>query len=108
MHTRSVLITNLNTIIKNNVNKPPMMNDCTLNNLVRYIYSETSAKESRQIASQLEKNWELKDHYTSLLAATEALDDVPMKKPHPTSINIILDYSRSSQAEEQQQLETQF
>ena len=71
----------------------PMTNHFTPNDLIRFIYRETSALEDAQIKLQLAEDSELAVEFSRLLEMVTAMDEVKLE-PSETSVNLILEYSR--------------
>ena len=71
----------------------PMTNHFTPNDLIRFIYRETSALEDAQIKLQLAEDSELAVEFSRLLEMVIAMDEVKLE-PSETSVNLILEYSR--------------
>ena len=71
----------------------PMRNHFTPNDLVRFVYRETSAEEDAQIRLQLAEDSELAVEFHRLIEMVTAMDEVKLE-PSETSVNLILDYSR--------------
>ena len=66
----------------------------TPNDLIRFIYHETSTQEEQGIVEQLMNDTALMQEYRELVKTVTALDETPAE-PHPTSISIIMEYSAS-------------
>ncbi len=66
----------------------------TQDDLVRYLYKETSEAENKEIATALLCDGELLDSYKQLRAIKKELDLI-MKYPSDRVTNNILEYSRS-------------
>jgi len=66
----------------------------TPDDLIRFIYRETSEKEELAIVEQLASNPEFLNEYRQLVKTISALGD-GLTEPHPTSVNIVLEYSAS-------------
>lgn len=67
----------------------------THDDLVRYIYKETSSEETLAIKTALHEDMELARTYHTLLTAREELDCLSME-PSPSSIKLILQHSKNS------------
>lgn len=72
-----------------------MIKSVTQDNLVRYIYGETSAEEASLILEALNSNFELKELYEQLLESKAELDKVRLQ-PSQKVIDNILNYSKNS------------
>jgi hypothetical protein len=71
-----------------------MIKTFTQDDLVRYLYKETSEAENKEIANALICDTELLDSYNQLRAIKKELDLI-MKYPSDRVINNIIEYSRS-------------
>jgi hypothetical protein len=60
--------------------------------LVRYIYHETSDQKSAKIKAALQSDWNLRDTYDKLLSAHGKLDEIKVS-PRKEAINKILEYA---------------
>lgn len=60
--------------------------------LVRYIYHETSDQKSAMIKDALQSDWNLRDTYDNLLSAHCKLDEIKVS-PRKEAINKILEYA---------------
>ncbi len=72
-----------------------MIKTVTQDNLVRFIYGETSAEEASLIQEALSSNFELKELYEQLLESKAELDKVRLQ-PSQKVIDNILNYSKNS------------
>lgn len=70
----------------------------TANDLIRFIYQETSPAETANIQHLLQHNAQAKEEYLQLQETLKMLDDVALD-PHPTSISIIMEHSHKQAAE---------
>ncbi len=70
-----------------------MTKTITQDNLILYIYHETSAEESYLVEEALQSDWELKEVH-DLLYETKAELDGKFTSPPQKVINDILQYSR--------------
>jgi len=70
-----------------------MIQTSTQNDLVRYLYAETTAEENRIIESELICNSELLDLYNDLTGVKLSLDKI-LKKPRERAVENILQYSK--------------
>jgi hypothetical protein len=66
----------------------------TEEDIIRFIYNETSPQENEIIREELINNFELRKTYQELLLTLNRLNEVKIQ-PSQTSINIILEYSQS-------------
>jgi len=83
-----------------------MHKEFTKHDLIRYIYDEMSSHEAQQMVKALDANWALKEQYITLLESVEILDTCQLHTPSNTSIDIIMNYSRSSRQKQTPELET--
>ena len=72
-----------------------MIKSVTQDNLVRYIYGETSAEEASLILEALNSDFELKELYEQLLESKAELNKVRLQ-PSQKVIDNILNYSKNS------------
>lgn len=75
-----------------------MTQTITPDDLVRYIYGETSEMENVAIIQAIANDWNLKEVHSSLVAMKDILSQTQLRSPSRTSLKVIMDYS--SQAEE--------
>ena len=68
----------------------------TQNDLIRYLYHETSATETTEINKALICDSELQEQFKELTATKSQLDTVRLQ-PSPASIGNILSYARGLQ-----------
>ena len=71
----------------------PMRNHFTPNDLIRFIYRETSSEEDAQIRLQLAEDSELAVEFHRLIETVTMLDELKLE-PSETSVHLILDYSQ--------------
>jgi len=71
-----------------------MIKTFTQNDLVRYIYKETSAEENSEIEIAMLFDEELADSYTEILTVVSDLDGA-LKSPSAKTIDSIISYSKS-------------
>lgn len=60
--------------------------------LVRYIYHETSDQKSAMIRAALQTDWNLRDTYDKLLSAHGKLDEIKVS-PRKETLDKILEYA---------------
>lgn len=65
----------------------------TPEDLVRYIYNETSEQKSSAINSALQTDWNLRESYENLLNSEQNLDNIELSSPRAESVNRILEYA---------------
>ena len=68
----------------------------TQNDLIRYLYHETSATETTEINKALICDSELQEQFKELMATKNLLDTARLK-PAPATIQNILSYARGLQ-----------
>jgi hypothetical protein len=73
-----------------------MIKTFTQNDLIRYIYQETSEEETREIHNALICESELQQQYTELLQTQQSLTEAQMT-PRASVVQNILDYARGLQ-----------
>lgn len=64
--------------------------------LVRYLYQETSDKKTAAIRLALETDWNLKETYEKLLSSHKNLNEIRVS-PRPKAVNKILEYGLKKQ-----------
>ncbi|MES2779385.1 MAG: hypothetical protein V4651_05750 [Bacteroidota bacterium] len=64
----------------------------TANDLIRYIYEETSAEENVHIQHLIQHNLKAAEEFKELLSTIGSLEQVSLNA-HPTSIQLILEHS---------------
>ena len=74
---------------------PCMIKTITQDNLIRFIYRETSAEEASLIEEALRSDFELKELYEQLLESKAELDKVRLQ-PSQKVIDNIMNYSKNS------------
>lgn len=70
----------------------------TPEDLVRYLYNETSEHKTADIKVALQTDWNLKESYETLLNSNENLNKIHFS-PRPQSVNRILEYASKKQSE---------
>ncbi|MGK0388567.1 MAG: hypothetical protein ACI94Y_001297 [Maribacter sp.] len=73
-------------------------NNYTTEDLIRFIYKETSAKESIHITEQIGADWKLKEEYQTLKEGYGKLPKVKFS-PKKETLRNILAYSSTAQLE---------
>ena len=53
----------------------PMKSECTLNDLVDYLYNETQLLKSVEVQNTIDNNEEINEIYQNMVAISKALDD---------------------------------
>ena len=72
----------------------------TTEELIQYLYHDTTEEQTLAIEKALEINWDLKERFDALKGSLNQLDTV-VRSPRPQSVLAILNYARSSAAVEQ-------
>jgi hypothetical protein len=73
-----------------------MIKTFTQNDLMRYLYHETTEKEEQEISKALLSDTELRAMYTSMVALKKELDKAQLE-PSPSTVLNILSYARNEQ-----------
>jgi hypothetical protein len=73
-----------------------MIKTFTQNDLIRYLYHETTEKEEQEINKALLSDSELRAMYTSMTAIKKEMDKTQLE-PSPATVLSILSYSRSEE-----------
>lgn len=68
------------------------MNKFSPDDLVQYLYKETSDRKTEAIKTALENDWELQESYKQMLAAQEKLEEISFS-PREESVNKILQHA---------------
>ncbi len=76
------------------------MPNFTTEDLIQYLYHETSNEQSFEIEKALQESWELKEKFDVLTDSMQSLDKI-VESPRPQSIAAILNYAKSSAEVEQ-------
>jgi hypothetical protein len=77
------------------------MTNFTPEDLLLYLYKDTSAKQSSAIEAALQKDWTLREKLTVLKASMERLDKIT-ESPRTEVVLNVLNYAREQAAEEVQ------
>jgi hypothetical protein len=72
----------------------------TTEDLIQYLYKETSKDQTTAIEKALQSDWELKDQLEILKDSMKSLDKM-VKSPRSQSVDAILNYARSTMEVEQ-------
>lgn len=86
---------NSKTFSFNNKINNKYMKTFTTDDLVRFVYNETTADESSAIKKAILENLDLAKTYQGMLTAKEELEQGKLN-PSDSSIDIIMQYSRST------------
>lgn len=68
----------------------------TPEDLLQYLYNETSAEQSQAIEQALQQDWALREKFDVLRSGAKILDR-KLESPRPASIVNILEYARKTQ-----------
>jgi len=63
--------------------------------LLPYIYGETSKEQTKAISTALETDWSLREKYNELVAAQKSLEPVSLS-PRKKAVDFILNYANHS------------
>ena len=67
--------------------------------LIQYLYQETSPEKNAAIEASLQEDWTLREKLEVLKASVKSIDQVVMESPRPQVILNILNYARESAIE---------
>ncbi len=70
----------------------------TPEDLVRYLYNETSEQKTAKIKAALQSDWSLRESYEKLLNSKKDLNRIK-HSPRAESVNKILEYASKKQAQ---------
>lgn len=79
-----------------------MIKTFTQNDLMRYLYHETTEQEEREINKALLTDHNLRDQYQSMIAMKKEMDKAHLEPSSSTVLNI-LSYSRNEQHHDHEQ-----
>jgi hypothetical protein len=71
------------------------MHNFTPEDLLRYVYNETSIKQTAEIKNALEKDWTLKEQYEAIVSGQNRLEALKLS-PRKKTIENILNYAEKS------------
>ena len=71
------------------------MQQFTTEDLIQYLYHETSAEETQAIEKAIQTDWALKEKFDALKDTKQGLDTI-IKSPRPQSVMAILNYAKRS------------
>ncbi len=71
------------------------MSVLTTEDLLLYLYQETSAEETRNIEEAVGNDWELKEKLDVLKSSLHTLDKM-IESPRPQSVLAILNYAKAT------------
>jgi hypothetical protein len=69
------------------------MHSFTLEDLVQYMYNESSAEKKAAITIALETDWELREKYEVITSAQKRLETLDLSSPRKKAIENILLYA---------------
>jgi len=69
------------------------MTKITPEDLVRYLYNETSDRKAETIRIALQTDWDLRESYEKLVISEQNLDNIELSSPRPETVNKILEYA---------------
>lgn len=69
------------------------MTKITPEDLVRYLYNETSELKTASIRAALQTDWNLRESYENLLNSELNLNNIELSSPRAESVNKILEYA---------------
>jgi len=69
------------------------MTKSTLEDLIVFMYNESSAADKSQIEQELKEDWALREKYRVLKESCERLNGLKLKSPRQESIDAILRYA---------------
>lgn len=72
------------------------MNRFTSEDLLQYLYKETSEEKSAEINAALESNWALREEFNNLATSKGMLDSVKLSSPRQQVLVNILKYAEKS------------
>lgn len=71
------------------------MHNFTLEDLLRYLYKETSPSQTAEIRAALEADWSLREKFEVLSSAHKRLDALQLS-PSQRSVDAILNYAEKA------------
>jgi hypothetical protein len=80
-----------------------MLKTFTPEDLLLFYYKETDAEETLMIKNSLVEEEDLREEYLEMRQVIGLLNKAERRKPDPTSINIIMDYSKKTKVAEEAQ-----
>ena len=72
------------------------MNRFTSEDLLQYLYKETSVEKTVEIKTALETDWALREEFNQLAVSKEMLDSVKLPTPRQQVLDNILKYAEKS------------
>jgi hypothetical protein len=71
-----------------------MQNGYTQDTLIQYYYQELNPAENELLEAELQRNLLLREEFNNIVFTLNKLDDL-LEKPHPSSVELILEHSAS-------------
>ncbi len=71
------------------------MNTFPSEELIQYMYHETSTEQTAAIKGALENDWELREAYENLVSTQKQLEEIKLS-PREETLKKILDYAEKS------------
>ncbi|MDB5201973.1 MAG: hypothetical protein JWQ27_1382 [Ferruginibacter sp.] len=84
-----------NSTILNQATNLPMYN-FTPEDLIQYLYNETSTEKTAAIKAALRSDWSLREKMEMLSSAHQQLETMPLLSPRKQTIDNILNYAERS------------
>ena len=75
------------------------MHNFTQEDLLQFLYKETSPEMTAAIVAALQSDWSLREQMEALNVSKKQLDSVSLLSPRKSSIDNILDYAEKSVTE---------
>ncbi|MCE3281746.1 MAG: hypothetical protein K0Q66_483 [Chitinophagaceae bacterium] len=72
------------------------MPNFTPEELIQYLYGESSHQQAQAIESALQNDWILQQKFRVLRESQQQLDAVPLEKPRKQAVSAILRYARET------------
>ena len=71
------------------------MHSFTPDDLIQYVYNETSSQKTAAIKAALQTDWSLREKYDEIVSAQNCLENVNLS-PRKSVVDKILDYAEKS------------
>jgi hypothetical protein len=68
--------------------------------LLLYIYGDTSTEQTSAISLALQTDWNLREEYNELLAAHQQLNEVKLMAPRRKAFEAVMDYAAKKDQKE--------
>ncbi len=75
------------------------MNNFTTEDLLQFIYKETSSQKTAEITAALASDWGLREQMDTLLASVKELDTVKLLSPREQTLENIFNHAEKSISE---------